>query len=150
MGNCAMANARLMLAGMSRGRRFVARVLLLAAVLMAAQPLVLGLSLALATSANATDWGPIVICTGHGPVTLSQGGDGGAPLPRGQGVPDCPYCALGCNFGLTKVLPAASALQISLAWGVASSVPAPIAVIDVPRRILRLLTSPPRAPPHHA
>jgi hypothetical protein len=90
----------------------------------------------------------IVICTGHGAVTLPDGGDGGvpAPPPPGQKTPDCPYCALGCNAGLAKLVLAANTPCPSPTLRFVE-VTIDLNFVDAPRKLLRLLTSPPRAPP---
>ena len=133
---------------MRKGWSLIARVLLLtAAFLMAVQPIALAYSLTLQSAKVASDWDPIVICTAHGAVTLPD--EGGPPLPPGQKSSDCPYCALGCNEGLAKVLLPRSAAELRPPLRFAAALRDPVQ-FDAPRQLLRLLTSPPRAPPSHA
>ena len=147
--NCAIPNARPMILGMRKGWSFVARALLLAAAfLMAAQPVVFALSLTLQAAEDASGWGPIVICTAHGVVTLSEEADGGGSTPPpGQKAPNCPYCALGCNGGLAEALMEGSTPELCLPWGIVEVIEGRIEFDDAPRQLLRLLTYPPRAPP---
>jgi hypothetical protein len=135
-----------MVLAMFRRRSSVARVLLLAAaLLMAVQPFVLALTLQAAEVPS--DWGTVVICTEHGAVTLPDGADRGDPAaPPAQKAPECPYCALGCNWGLAKLVLTASAASPPLPLGFVEVVIDPF-FVDAPRKLLRLLTSPPRAPP---
>ena len=132
---------------MRKCRRPVVRAILLAAAfLMAVQPLALALGLTQQAAKSASDWGPIVICTAHGPVTLS---DGDPVSPPAQKAPSCPYCALGCNGGLAKLVLAVSTPEIRTPFGVVAFIGDPI-LVEAPRQLLRLLTSPPRAPPSYA
>jgi hypothetical protein len=140
-----------MVLAMRKGRSFVARVLLLAAALvMAVQPFALALSLRLEAAESASDWGAIVICTAHGAVTLPDGADARSPaVPPGQKAPDCPYCALGCNGGPAQFVLAAGTPELFPPWNIVELISDPIQY-DAPRQLLRILTSPPRAPPSHA
>jgi hypothetical protein len=149
--NCVTPIARPMVLAMRKRRSFVARVLLLAAALvMAVQPFALALSLRLQAAESASDWGPIVICTAHGTVTLPDGAGVRSPAaPSGQKAPECPYCALGCNGGPAKFVLAAGTPELFPPWNFVEVISDPIQ-FDAPRQLLRLLTSPARAPPSHA
>jgi hypothetical protein len=130
-------------------RSCVARLLLLAAAfLMAAQPYAIALSRTLRAAEGSTDGAPLVICTAHGAVTLPDAADGmGPPAPLGPKAPDCPYCALGCGHcGPTNLLWATGTQDPSPRWTLVVITPAPMGV-EAPQEPLRLLTSPPRAPP---
>jgi Protein of unknown function (DUF2946) len=133
---------------MCKGRRFLARLVLLSvAFLMAVQPIALAYSQTQQQAKVATDWDPIVICTAHGAVTLTD--DGGLPRPPSQKAPDCPYCTLGCNAGLAKVLLPRSAAEPRPPLRFTVAIRDPV-LFDAPRQLMRLLTSPARAPPSQA
>ena len=135
-----------MLFGMSKGRSFVPGVLLLAAVLMAAQPLTIALGLTFRSAGSTLDGQSIVICSAHGAVTVpgEDGAKGQAPAPA-HNNPDCLYCALGCGSSKVSLVGSPPAARLSV--GLVILLNQPIAAEDVPRSILRLLTSPSRGPP---
>jgi Protein of unknown function (DUF2946) len=119
---------------------------LLAALLLAAQPLIFALSQTLWSNANATELASVVICTAHGAVTLSDEADGGKGPPA-QKLPDCPLCVLGCGAATPKALLAAGISEPLLTNTVEVLQPAfDFRQASGPR--LRLVTAPPRAPPH--
>ena len=133
---------------MAKVRNLIARVLLLAAALMmAVQPIAAALSLSSQAANGASEWGSIVICTAHGAVTLPDEADARSPaVPPGQNAPDCPYCALGCNGGPAQLVLPLGTPELFPPWNIVELVSDPIQY-DAPRQLLRLLTSPPRAPP---
>jgi hypothetical protein len=138
-----------MLAEMHRVRSVVANILLLAAA--AIQPVALALSLSLTVGQAATDasaLGPPVICTAHGAVVLSGASDDQNPAsPPGQKPPDCPYCTLACQGPSFKALPASGVPVWHLPRSRLDLIDAPIEEPCATPRLLRLVTSPPRAPP---
>jgi hypothetical protein len=122
----------------------------LAAILMVGQPVFFAVNVALGVdraSAATTDWGTVVICTSHGAIAVPDE-QGSPPAPTRQQNPDCPYCALSCA-GLSKLFVAKSTVEYCSPERLIEVIVEPIEPDDVPRQRLRLLTSPPRAPPIH-
>jgi hypothetical protein len=137
-----------MLAAMQRVRSAVTKVLVLAAA--AIQPLAFALSLALAVGQAATDasaLGPLVICTAHGAVVSSEAPDDQKPSPPGQKPPDCTYCTLACQGASLKALLASGVPVGHLPRGRLDLIDERIEAAGVTPPLLRLVTSPPRAPP---
>lgn len=147
--NCAVPIAGTMLAEMQRVRSVVAKILLLAAA--AVQPLAFALSLTLAVGHAATDasaLGPLVICTAHGAAVSSQSSDEQKPAPPpGQKPPDCTYCTVVCQGASLKALPASGVPVWHLPQRRLDLVDDRTEDPGVTPRLLRLVTSPPRAPP---
>lgn len=153
-----------MLACMRKGGRRAVTTLLVAAVLMAAQPWMSALVPMLRSAIDADALGPMVICTAHGAALLPDASAGGGeapahdpaslPEPAQKKVPDCPYCALGsgggCGGEVAKIAVALAASQQAPALAKARDAAGPRDAALRPRPLLRLVTSPPRAPPHHA
>jgi Protein of unknown function (DUF2946) len=127
--------------------------LLVAAVLMAAQPWLSALAHVLRQASDAAAFGELIICTAHGATLLSDAADGDPGSQPDRESPakasDCPFCALGCN-GAAKVLPAATPPQQWPPVPLASAGDGQGADFLVAHRTLRLVTAPPRAPPHTA
>jgi Protein of unknown function (DUF2946) len=137
-----------MLAEMQRVRSVFAKILLLAAA--AIQPLAFALGLALAVAQTATDasaLGPVVICSAHGAVVLPDASDDQHQAPPGHKTPDCPYCTLACQGASLKALLASPAPAWLLPWGRLERIDDRTEDPWVTPRLLRLVTSPPRAPP---
>jgi Protein of unknown function (DUF2946) len=131
---------------MRKGMRFAISISLLAALLMAAQPLIVALNLTVQSLADASELGALVICTTHGTVTLSDEAGAQKKSPA-QKVPDCPFCALGCNGGASKALLRVTAPEaVPIRYFVETNAGI-FAAHDVPRPRLRLVSAPPRAPP---
>jgi hypothetical protein len=138
---------------MRKCRRIAMTALLVAAVLMAAQPWLSALAHVLRQASDAAALGELIICTAHGATLLpnAAGGDPGLQ-PDGDSpakAPDCPFCALGCN-GAVKVLPAATTPQQWPPVPSASAGDGQDVDFLVTLTTLRLVTAPPRAPPHAA
>src|SRR5262249_9219671 len=119
-----------------------------------AQPLVSALAHLLRPAVDAAALEGLVICTAHGAALLPDAGSGDpssqpdqAPVPAK--APDCAFCALCCD-GAAKVLPARVAVVHVRPMPLANAGGGQGAVAHVPRRSLRLVTSPPRAPPRAA
>jgi Protein of unknown function (DUF2946) len=134
-----------MLRPMRRGRRLAVAVSLLAALLMAAQPLISALSQtwAIANDAALTS---VVICTAHGAVTLSDEADGGKGPPA-QKPPNCPVCVLGCGVATPKAL-LAGGISEPLLTNTDEVLRPAFDFHQASGPLLRLVTAPPRAPPH--
>ena len=131
---------------MRRGRRLVVAVVLLAALLMAAQPLIVALSQSLRAIADAAELSSVVICTDHGAVTLSdEAGDGKGPPARKP--PDCPLCVLGCGAANPKVLLVGATSEPLLTPNAVEVIAPAFDFHQASQPLLRLVTSPPRAPP---
>jgi hypothetical protein len=134
-----------MLRPMRRGRRLAVAVSLLAALLMAAQPLIFALSQTWAI-ANAAELASIVICTAHGAVTLSDEADGGK-RPPAQNPPNCPLCVLGCGAATPKAL-LPGGISEPLLTNTDEVLRPAFDFRQASGPLLRLVTAPPRAPPH--
>jgi len=149
MRHCAAPIAGRMLGKMQRVRSVFAKILLLAAA--AIQPLAFALGLALAVGQTATDVsasGSVVICTAHGAVVLADAPDDQhSSLPPGRKTPDCPYCTLACQGASLKTLLASQAPTWFLPWGRLDRFDDPTEDPRATPALLRLVTSPPRAPP---
>jgi hypothetical protein len=143
--SCGAIDAGHMLPSMRKGTRFAIGVSLLAALLVAAQPLIVAHNLTLQALQGAPDLGALVICTSHGVVTLSDEA-GAAKKAPAQKAPDCPFCALGCNAGASKAFLALTVLQTAPTRYFVNSVAGIFAAHDAPRP-LRLVTASPRGPP---
>ena len=129
-----------------RRRRLAVAVSLLAALLMATQRLIFARSQTLWAIANATDRDSVIICTAHGAVTLSDEADGGKGPPA-QKPTDCPLCVLGCGAATPKALLAGGISEPLLTNTVEVLRPA-FDFHQASGPLLRLVTAPPRAPPH--
>ena len=134
---------------MRKGTRFAIGISLLAALLMAAQPLIVALNLAVRSLTDASELGALVICTTHGAVTLPVEPGTEKKTPA-QKAPDCPFCALGCNGGASKALSAVTVPEAAPARYFVKIIADIFAAYDVPQPRLRLVTAPPRGPPQQS
>jgi hypothetical protein len=120
---------------------------LLAALLTATQPLIFALSQTLWAIANATELASVVICTAHGAVTPSDE-PGGGNGPPAQKLPDCPLCVLGCGAATPKALLASGISEPLLTPNTVEVLQPAFDFHQASGPLLRLVTAPPRAPPH--
>jgi hypothetical protein len=146
--NCRAVDARHMLLLMRKGTRFAMCFCLLAALLLAAQPLIVALDRTLQALQGAPEFGALIICTTHGAVTQSDEGGAEKKTPA-QKVPDCPFCALGYGSD-SKAFLVVTGLEAAPPRHFIKAIAGIFAGHEVPQPRLRLVTAPPRGPPQHA